>query len=170
MDGEGSLQTLAEVSIALAGFGSLLVVLRRSPSSSWSESEGVDLLVVVGGGLLVLFFALSPLSFFHLGLSDPALWSLSSSLLAFALILAYLVVLQRRRRLLRAGFQPSYPRLSRVLVQLPLVLAAILVLNATDLLIPRGVGAYLLALDLLLAASAFPLIALVIDFSAGSRR
>ena len=54
METEGSLQTLAEVSVALAGFSSLLVVLRRGPAGALSEGEGTDLFVVVGGNLLVL--------------------------------------------------------------------------------------------------------------------
>ena len=58
IEGENSLQTLAEVSVALAGFASLLVVLRRGSPTSVSEGEGADLFVVVGGNLLVLLFSL----------------------------------------------------------------------------------------------------------------
>jgi hypothetical protein len=162
MGGDDSLQTLAEVSIALAGFGSLLVVLRRDPSRSWSAAEGVDLLIVVGGSLLVLFFSLLPLPVFHLGSSEPAVWRLASALLGLALVLAWWALMQRRWRLLRAGLEPSFPNLSRALVQLPLVLAAVLALNAADVLGSGRAGAYLLALVLLLGASAFPLVALVI--------
>ena len=42
MQAGGSLQTLAEVSVALAGFASLLVVLRRGSVGSVSQGEGAD--------------------------------------------------------------------------------------------------------------------------------
>jgi hypothetical protein len=161
VNGEGSLQTLAQVSIALAGFGSLLVVLRRAPESAWSEGEGVDLLIVVGGSFLVLLFSLSPLSFVHLGLSEATVWRLSSVLLGLALIPCYVLVLRRRRRLLRAGIHPTFPNVSRVLAQLPLLLVAFLFTVGAGVLGSAALGGYLLALVLLLVGSAFPLIALV---------
>jgi hypothetical protein len=161
VDGEGSLQTLAEVAIALAGFGSLLVVLRRAPDTPWSEGEGADLLIVVGGSLLVLLFALLPLPLAALRLSEPTVWSLSSALLAASLALAYGLVRARRRRLLRAGALPSFPALSGALAQLPLALGAALLANVAAALVVPGAGLYLLALVLTLAASAFPLISLV---------
>jgi hypothetical protein len=167
MDGESALETLAEVAIALAGFGSLLVVLRRAPESPWAPGEGTDLFVVVGGSLLVLFFALAPLPLFHLGLTESWAWRLSSVLLALALVAAYMVVRQRRVRLAREGIRSTLPRLSAVLAQLPLLLAAVLALNAASVLPPPGAGGYLLALVLLLAGSAFPLISLVAQVGAG---
>ena len=160
MHAEGSLQTLAEVAISLAGFGSLLVVLRRSPESPWSEGESADLLIVVGGSLLVLFFALLPLPLAELGLSADADWRASSALLALALLVAYALVWSRRRRLHRAGIQSSSPRTAAALAQLPLGLAGALLVSAV-VRMPAGAGLYLLALVLTLAASAFPLVALV---------
>ena len=161
MGGESALETLAEVAIALAGFGSLLVVLRRAPESPWQAGEGTDLFIVVGGSLLVLFFALAPLPLFHLGLSEPGVWRLSSALLALGLVAAYVVVLRRRTRLLREGIRPTLPGLSSALAQLPLLLAALLALNAASVLPAPGAGGYLLALVLLLAGSAFPLVSMV---------
>jgi hypothetical protein len=161
MDGEASLETLAEVAIALAGFGSLLVVLRRSPTSPWSEGEGADLLIVVGGSLLVLFFSLLPLPLYHLGLPAERAWRASSLLFALALLAAYAVVFRRRRMLLRQGIRASFPRLSGVLAQLPLLLVAGLGLQGFAGLAGAGVGLYLLALVLLLAGAAFPLMSLV---------
>jgi hypothetical protein len=170
IEAEGSLQTLAEVSVALAGFASLLVVLRRGSAASVSEGEGADLFVVVGGNLLVLVFSLLPLPLHHLGASDASTWRISSALLAAALLLGYVAILQRRAALLRAGIQPSFPRLSRISVQTPLIVVALLIFNSTGLFGGPGAGAYLLALLLLLSLSALPLVFVVIELAASPRK
>ena len=117
IEAEGSLQTFAEVSVALAGFASLLVVLRRGPASV-SEGEGADLFVVVGGNLVVLLFSLLPLPLHHFGVSDVSVWKISSALLALALLLGYVAVLRRSAELERSGIQPSFPRTSRISMQI----------------------------------------------------
>ena len=170
MEGEASLQTFAEVSIALAGFASLLVVLRRGPSHSLSEGEGADLFVVVGGGLLVLVFSLLPLPLHHLGLSNASVWGISSVSFAVGLVLGYTAILRRRSHLLRSGIQPLFPQLSRASVHSPLVVVALLLLSAADVLVPRGPGPYLLSLLLLLALSALPLLFVIIELARGSER
>jgi hypothetical protein len=169
VEGESSLQTLAEVSIALAGFASLLVVLRRGGSASLSEGEGADLFVVVGGSLMVLLFSLLPLPLGHLGLSGPLLWGISSALLSIGLALGYLAILRQRSRLLAAGVQPLFPRLSGFAVHAPLPVVALLILNATGMLLGRGPGLYILSLILVLALSALPLLFVVVELAGGSR-
>ena len=109
MEGESSLQTLAEVSIALAGFASLLVVLNRGRSGALSEGEGADLFVVAGGGLLALFFSLLPLPLRHFGLAPSSVRTLSSASFSAGLFLGYVAILRRRYRLLRAEVEPSFP-------------------------------------------------------------
>lgn len=164
-EAEGSLQTLAEVSVALAGFASLLVVLRRGSAAAVSGGEGADLFVVVGGNLLVLLFSLLPLPLHLLGTSVAGTWRISSALLGVALLLGYLSLLRRRAALLRAGVQPSFPRISRVSVHSPVVVIGLLVGNAVGLVGGPGAGAYLLALILLLSLSALPLVFLVIELA-----
>lgn len=168
-DAEGSLQTLAEVSVALAGFASLLVVLRRGSATAVSGGEGADLFVVVGGNLLVLVFSLLPLPLHLLGTPEPSTWRIASGLLAPALFLGYVAVIRRRAELLGAGIKPSFPRVSRVSVQTPLIVVAFLALNAAGLFGDRGAGAYLLALLLLLSLSALPLVFLVVELAAARR-
>ena len=149
--------------MALAGFASLLVVLRRGPAASVSEGEGADLFVVVGGNLLVLLFSLLPLPLHHFGVSDVSIWKISGALLALALLLGYVAVLRRSAELERAGIQPSFPRTSRISMQIPLIVVALLVANSTALFGSPGAGAFLLALFLLLSLSAIPLVLLVIE-------
>lgn len=164
MEGEGPLQTLAEVSVALAGFASLLVVLRRGPVDTRSPGRGLDLFVVVGGNLLVLMACLLPMALHHLGASDALVWRGASGVLAASLLGGYVAVLRRRARLLRAGLDSLFPRTSRVAGQAPLLLVALLVADAAGA-IPGAAGAYILALVLLLALSALPLLLVVVELS-----
>ena len=169
MEAEGSLQTLAEVSVTLAGFSSLLVVLRRGPVGALSEGEGTDLFVVVGGNLLVLVYSLLPLSLHYLGASESATWRIASALLAVALLLGYLAILRLYARFLRAGTQPSFPRISRVAVHTPIILLIFLLIICMGLFGHRSSGAYLLALLLLLSVSSLPLLFVVIELATSSR-
>ncbi len=169
IEAEGSLQTLAEVSVALAGFSSLLVVLRRGPAGALSEGEGTDLFVVVGGNLLVLVYSLLPLSLHYLGASESSTWRIASALLAAALLLGYVAILRLYAGLLGAGTQPSFPRLSRIAVHTPIIVVIFLAIICTGLFGDRTSGAYLLALLLLLSASSLPLLFVVVELATSSR-
>jgi hypothetical protein len=169
MEAESSLQTLAEVSVALAGFSSLLVVLRRGPAGALSEGEGTDLFVVVGGNLLVVVYSLFPFSLHHLGVSEFSTWRIASALLAVALLLGYLAILRLYAGFRGAGSQPSFPRVSRIAVHTPIILLILLVIICTGLFGDRTSGAYLLALLLLLSVSSIPLLLLVIELATSSR-
>jgi hypothetical protein len=169
MEVEGSLQTLAEVSVALAGFSSLLVVLRRGAAGALSEGEGTDLFVVVGGNLLVLVFSLLPLSLHHLGASESSTWRIASALLAVALSLGYLATARLYAGLLGGGDQPSFPRIARIAVHTPVVLVISLVIVCTGLFGDRASGAYLFVLLLLLSVSSLPLLLVVIELATSSR-
>ena len=76
---------------------------------------------------------------------------------------------KRRAALLRGGIQPSFPRTSRVSVQTPLIVVALLVLNAIGLPGGPSAGGYLLALLLLLSLSALPLVFLVVELGASPK-
>ena len=170
IEAEGTLQTLAEVSVALAGFASLLVVLRSGSAAVVSQGEGADLFIVVGGNLLVLAFSLLPLPLHYLGASGASAWRISGALLAAALLLGYVAILRHRAELLRAGIRSPFPRISRISVQSPLIVVALLLVNSSGLLGSPGVGAYLLALILLMSLSALPLVFLVVALAASPRK
>ena len=169
MEAEGSLQTLAEVSVALAGFSSLLVVLRRGPAGALSEGEGTDLFVVVGGNLLVLVYSLLPLSLHYLGASESSTWRIASALLAAALLLGYVAIVRLYAGLLRSGTQGSFPRVSRMAVHTPIIVVIFLIVICTGLFGDRTAGAYLLALLLLLSVSSLPLLLAIIVLATSSR-
>lgn len=166
MEAAGALETLAEVSVALAGFSSILVALRRGPAEP-SRGAGSDLFMVVGGSLLVTLFSLLPLALHHLGLGPQALWRFQSILLAVVLAISWLIILRLRANLLGAGLRPSFPTFSAIAVHSPLLLVIFLLLSAFDLLVP---GAYLLALIALLMMSALPLVLSVLTLTAGFQK
>jgi hypothetical protein len=169
MQAGGSLQTLAEVSVTLAGFASLLVVLRRGSATSVSPGEGADLFVVVGGNLLVLLFSLVPLPLHYLGVSESAVWRSSSGVFAGTLVLGYLAILRMRASLLASGIESYFPRSSRVTAHTPLIVVTLLVANSVGLFGDSSVGAYLLALVLLVLLSSLPLLFVVIDLARAPR-
>jgi hypothetical protein len=169
MQAGGSLQTLAEVSVALAGFASLLLVLRRGSAASVSQGEGADLFVVVGGNLLVLLFSLIPIPLFYFGVSESAVWRSASGLFAGALVLGYLAILRVRASLLASGVESLFPRVSRVTVHTPLIVVTLLVVSSLGLFGSSVVGAYLLALVLLVLLSSLPLLFLVVELATAPR-
>jgi hypothetical protein len=162
MDGESALQTLAQIAISLAGFGGLMVVLRRDPSGPLSVGESMDLALVVGGSLLALLFALLPLPLFHFGLSEPIAWQLASILFGIALSVLHLRLAWARLVLPGPGVQPIWPRLTRAATWLPLGLALTLVPAALGVLRGITVGLYLQALLVLLIVSAFPMVGIAV--------
>jgi hypothetical protein len=77
------LETTAEISIAIAGFVSVFLVLARRDGSFPPEHALTirsNLLSSVG----CLFFAATPLVFAGLGVAGPALWRFSSAVFLFA--------------------------------------------------------------------------------------
>ncbi len=156
MEGQGALEAIAEVSIAFAGFSAVIAIIRRAGAGAWLPQEIVGLWAMLGASLGSLFFSLLPLPLHHLGLSDPSLWTICSASFAVYALTLYVLFL---RALSRHGSRR--PRLSRVILQIPLLLLALLVCNALDIFIPRGVGAYLAALVLLLLGAVYPLLVVV---------
>jgi hypothetical protein len=167
---ESSLQTLAEVSVALAGFASLLVVLRRGSAAEVSQGEGADLFVVVGGNLLVLVFSLLPLALYQLGVSETSTFRFASVLLAAAVMGGYVAILRLRASLLASGVQPWFPLVSQVSVHTPLGLAALLLTISADLFGETSAGAYLLALLMLVSLASLPLLFVVIELAIAPKR
>ena len=165
---EGSLQTLAEISVALAGFASLLVVLQRR-TEPLEQGGGTDLFVVVGGNLTVLVFALLPLPLVQMGMAEATTWRVTGAVLAIVTLLGYFAILQLRAALLSSGVEPYFPRVSRVSVHAPLPLFAFLIAIAGGVFGAASAGAYVLALLLLVLLSSLPLLFVVIDLAVTRR-
>ena len=103
MDSEGPLLTIAEISVALVGFASIVVAIRGASPSEWSRQDRFGLANVFAASLAVLLGSLVPFPLHQLALSEGAVWSTSNALFAVMLVayLSFLVVSQRgspRRR------------------------------------------------------------------------
>jgi len=135
------LETTAEISIAIAGFVSVFLVLARRDGSFPPEHALTirsNLLSSVG----CLYFAATPLVVAGLGLAGPALWRFSSAvfLLAHGGIAFYMAV--NRRKLPSAVQGTVFARIAWVLATLALVC---LVSNVAGWPLSPNPGVYLLA-------------------------
>ena len=83
MEAEGPLLTIAEVSVALAGFASIVVAIRGANPSGWARQDRFGLANVFAASLAALLGSLSPFPLRHLGLADDTVWSISNGLFGF---------------------------------------------------------------------------------------
>jgi hypothetical protein len=153
---QSSLEAIAEVSIAFAGFSAVIAIIRRAGAGAWLPQEIIGLWAMLGASVGSLFFSLLPLPLYHLGISDPSLWTVCSASLAVYVLTFYVLAL---RAVSRHGSRR--PRLTRVMNHFPLFIFVLLICNALDIFISRGVGAYLAALVLLLLGGVYPLLVIV---------
>ena len=99
MAGIGTFEILAEVSIGLAGFGSIAVVLAQGRR----DMEPADRFRTLGlymTSLGALFLALLPIGISHMRVEERGIWQASSAALAVYLIWLTVMVLVLRRRYL----------------------------------------------------------------------
>ena len=97
MDAQSVLTTVAEVSIALAGFTGVVAVLGNRRKHSWTPEERLQLRTLVETSLTALFASFAP-SVLYLALtSEPAIWR-SANLFLGALHLANLVAFLLRTK------------------------------------------------------------------------
>lgn len=149
------LQTVAEVSIAFAGFTSVVAVLGRRATGEWAEIDRFRLSVMLSTSLAALLFALLPLVLAGLRVPERLSWGLASAILA-----AYVIFLGTSAR---RGIQRLPPQDQSQIVRpalwatwsLAAAVAACLLLNTTGMFFHREPGPYLLGLYFLLALSAF---------------
>lgn len=95
MDWADVLLTIAEVSIAFAGFASIVAILGGREGGGWRTEDVDRFWVMIEYSFAALFFAVVPFALFHLGVGEPDLWPLGSALMA-AFLLGYAVMVTRR--------------------------------------------------------------------------
>ena len=91
MEGTIELGTLAELGVAIAGFGVLIAIFRGGSISSWHPRARMALWYIVAHGLGALFFSLLPSLLFAL---SSARWTVALILLAAFHVGAYLLLLR----------------------------------------------------------------------------
>ena len=150
MTGSGTLETLAEVSIAFAGFSSLVVVFRSRGTTNWLPQEISTLWTMVGSSLACLLFALLPLALHLMNLADVTVWRICSALLCVTISGGLFALRQDDRRLRDSGYSSLRPTLARF--REPIVGTAAVLLLANALWI-AGPGLYVVGLITLLGLS-----------------
>ena len=100
---EFSLDTIAEVSVTLAGFSGLAAAFRTRPMRDWAEWERIWFWYIVTWSLGSLLFSLLPGVLGSLGVGPPVGWTLCAVFLALFITAAVGLGARRSWRLYRLG-------------------------------------------------------------------
>ncbi len=156
MEAEGTLGVVAEISIAFTGFAGIVGALAGAKLRPAHLQVWLPFWLMIEGGLGTLFAALFPMLPYHLGLSDPHVWSASSG---FVVILIVCHIAFMSPRLIRAFKNSSYVRLPALRIlqigaRSALVIALVSqLLNALGVGLPQSAGGFLIGLYCLLLVS-----------------
>jgi hypothetical protein len=93
-----TLETIAEVAIALAGFSGIVAVMGQRSSGEWSPAELTRLRLLLEVSLLVVFLSFLPALMLR-GTSPIAAWRISSGVCGLAHLLPLALYFVRWRRL-----------------------------------------------------------------------
>jgi hypothetical protein len=142
---EFSLDTIAEVSVALAGFSGLAAAFRSRNMRDWAEWERIWFWYILAWSFTSLLFSLLPAALGGLGIASASVWLFCNLSLAVFIGAALGHGTLRGQRLHRAGVTHPQPLLTSVAV-LPAVAAVALLLLSLAGLGPPPLGAYQFAL------------------------
>ena len=101
MDYQDLLQTLAEVSVALAGFSGVVSVFGRRHTGDWDPADRLHLSFMLETSLAVLFLSLLPFALLSVELSPRPTWTIMSGVMAAYLVVTFGAATYRYRRLSR---------------------------------------------------------------------
>ena len=143
MQAEGPLLTIAQISVALAGFASVVIALRGSGPQAWTPQDRFGLANVLAASIGTLIGSLMPFPLAYFGWSTEIVWGVTNATFG-ALVLVAVSFLSTT---VTAGWAP--PRTPRVFwsfVGSGFFIAAMLLLSAFDLWFPRGAAILLVGL------------------------
>ncbi|MBW2724085.1 MAG: hypothetical protein JRE71_06820 [Deltaproteobacteria bacterium] len=169
MEGSDVLLAICEVSIAFAGFTSIVGVLGQRGGGHWDAEDTFRLWLMIESSLATLFFSLLPFSLHYFALVDTTVWGVSSGAMATFMLVHMIVVSPKVRALDRSGswstrrFEPLIGGF---------IIATLLVqsLNVLDLGFHRSFGAYLLGLILFLGLASMHFVALLVAVHSSNLR
>ncbi len=143
MQAEAPLLTIAQISVALAGFASVVIALRGSGPQSWTPQDRFGLANVLAASVGTLLGSLMPFPLAYFGWSNEIVWGVTNGTFG-ALVLAAVSFLASS---VTTGWAP--PRTPLVFwsfVGSGFFIAAMLLLSALDLWFPRGAAILLVGL------------------------
>ncbi len=152
MDHRDILLTLAEISVAFAGFSGVVAVFGRRDPGTWSFADRVRFFMLVHASLSSLLLCIVPFGLLALNVAEASVWrSLSALFVLYNIVVGFLFI----RRFLAAS---SSERAEFTLIVFPVffaILAAVLVLNIYNVVASGSFGPFLAGLIFLLAYSSF---------------
>ncbi len=173
MESASVLESIAEVAIALAGFGGIAAGLGYRTRGTWSPDDQARVILLASAGLVVVFACFLPYVTHHLGSTAP--WRVASALFLVILTggLLYQVWFFRRRIKGAPGesrrLPVAYSRIATWLILISWILASALLFTVViGSAGPREFGFYLSAVLLtLVQASAYFVRLLITSFRMG---
>ena len=97
MDSNSTLELIAQLSVAMAGFSSVVVAYGHRHEQGWTASDRIRLSLLVGDSLAVMFFALMPLVLQTYGAGPNFTWGLPSAALGAYVLVRGVMMLPRVR-------------------------------------------------------------------------
>ena len=167
LEGSDILQTFAEVSIALAGFTSIMAVLGSRAAGDWREVDLFRLWQMLGNSLGCVLFSFLPLVLHKLRFTEEISWAIASAGLGVFLILRLASAAREVRQLPAEQLTEMSSLYFRGLGILGLVVSAVLFLNAVGVAFQREVGPYLLGILYLVGICAFQFTRLLLVIRSG---
>ena len=166
MQGEGPLLTIAQISVALAGFSSVVIALRGAGPSAWSPQDRFGLGNVLGASVGTLVGSLLPFPLTYLGWSSELVWGVVNATFGILVLgavgfLAFSVA--------GGSVPPRTPRVFWSFIGSGFLVAGMLLLSAAGLIFPSGPSLILFALIWALVAAFAQLATFVlVTWSGGS--
>ena len=142
---EFSLDTIAEVSVALAGFSGLAAAFRSRTMREWMKWERIWFWYILAWSFASLLFSLLPAALGGLGVRPSSAWPLCNVSLAVFIAAAIGHGVRQGWRLHRIGVPHPQPLLTSAAL-LPAAAAVVLLLSSLAGFGPPPLGAYQYAL------------------------
>ena len=159
MVGSDVLLTIAELSIAFAGFASIVVAFQHGEPSTWPPAVPVRLRAMIESSLGTMFCSLLPFLLYYWGIDGAALWSASSAIASAALAILTVIFYQRARPFLGGGLSKTF---TFTVAAVAVVVIVLQISNVLGVPAPANFGNYLAAIIWSLGVAAMVFLRLVI--------
>jgi hypothetical protein len=150
LQGEGPLLTIAQISVTLAGFSSVVIALRGSGSYGWSPQDRVGLGNVLGVSVGTLVGSLLPFPLTYLGWSNELVWGVVNATVGVFILgaVGFLTFAGTK-----GSVRPRTPRVFWLFAGSGFLVGGMLLLSAGNLIFPRGPSLLLFGLIWALVAA-----------------
>jgi hypothetical protein len=149
MEAESILLSIAEISVAFAGFSGVVAVFGRRSSGKWRRGDILRFWQMIEVSLSMLIFALLPFIFHHTGMTAQRTWPACSAILALILSLQMCRALWRTISAKRTD--PSISILFSLLFQgISLVVVILQIANVMGIMFHQELAPYLIGVFWLL--------------------